>query len=196
MRSNKAGILIICWRQEYTYYLLLNNEKIRDVIGTIAKKGVLILGRFSQERKEILDTIREKLRTLDYLPMLFDFEKADSKDFTVTIKILAGLSRFVIADITDPSSIPKELEATVPDYQIPFIPILQKGCKPFAMFGDLNKYPWMQSILKYDSGEELMKSLKKGVIDRALEAEKDIQNKKNSLPKELDAKDYVDDDGL
>ena len=31
-------------------YLLLNNENIRDVIGTIGKKGVLILGRFTAER--------------------------------------------------------------------------------------------------------------------------------------------------
>ena len=104
--------------------------------------------------------------------------------------------KFFIADITGPSSIPKELEATVPDYQIPFIPILQKGFKPFAMFNDLNKYPWMQSILKYESEEDLIKSLQKGVIVRALEAEKDIQNKKNSPPNKLDAKDYLDDNGL
>ena len=30
-------------------YLLLHNEKIRDVIDTIGKKGVLLLGRFTQE---------------------------------------------------------------------------------------------------------------------------------------------------
>ena len=32
-------------------YLLLHNEKIRDVIDTIGKKAVLILGRFTAERK-------------------------------------------------------------------------------------------------------------------------------------------------
>jgi len=32
-------------------YLLLHNEKIRDVIDTVGKKAVLLLGRFTAERK-------------------------------------------------------------------------------------------------------------------------------------------------
>src|ERR1039458_2148519 len=36
-------------------YLLLNNEKIRGVIDTITSKVVLILGRFTPERKVVLD---------------------------------------------------------------------------------------------------------------------------------------------
>jgi hypothetical protein len=56
-------------------YLLLNNQTIRHVIDTITSKVVLILGRFTPERKAILDAIREELRKRDYLPVLFDFEK-------------------------------------------------------------------------------------------------------------------------
>ena len=38
-------------------YLILNNEKIRDVINTLTSKSVLILGRFNiPERKAILLT--------------------------------------------------------------------------------------------------------------------------------------------
>jgi hypothetical protein len=59
-------------------YLLLNNEKIRHVIDTITSKVVLILGRFTEERKDVLDAIREALRKRDYLPILFDFEKPSS----------------------------------------------------------------------------------------------------------------------
>lgn len=43
-------------------YLLLNNQKIRNVIDTITSKVVLILGRFTPERKQVLDAIREELR--------------------------------------------------------------------------------------------------------------------------------------
>ncbi|MFN8372994.1 MAG: hypothetical protein U0694_08960 [Anaerolineae bacterium] len=43
-------------------YLLLNNQKIRDVIDTITSKAVLILGRFTDERKAVLDYICEELR--------------------------------------------------------------------------------------------------------------------------------------
>jgi hypothetical protein len=44
-------------------YLLLNNEKIRDMIDTLGKKAVLILGRFTTERKEVLDAIRAATST-------------------------------------------------------------------------------------------------------------------------------------
>ena len=44
-------------------YLLLNNQQIRKVIDTITSKAVLILGRFlPEERKRILDALREELR--------------------------------------------------------------------------------------------------------------------------------------
>src|SRR5262249_7810145 len=36
-------------------YLMLNNQKIREVIDTITSKAVLILGRFTEERKAVLD---------------------------------------------------------------------------------------------------------------------------------------------
>jgi hypothetical protein len=42
-------------------YLLLHNEKIREVIDTITSMAVLILGRFTPERKAILDAIREEM---------------------------------------------------------------------------------------------------------------------------------------
>ena len=51
-------------------YLLLHNEKIRDVIDTITSKAVLILGRFTPERKKVLDAIREELRNRELLPIL------------------------------------------------------------------------------------------------------------------------------
>ena len=44
---------------QFVYLLLLNNEKIRDIINTITTKTVLILGRFTPERKAILDALRE-----------------------------------------------------------------------------------------------------------------------------------------
>src|SRR6516164_5836377 len=43
-------------------YLMLNNQKVRDVIDTITSKAVLILGRFTDERKAVLDALREELR--------------------------------------------------------------------------------------------------------------------------------------
>src|SRR5215469_11900383 len=60
-------------------YLLLHNQKIRDVIDTITSKVVLLLGRFTDERKEVLDALRDELRKRDYPPILFDFDKPTSR---------------------------------------------------------------------------------------------------------------------
>ena len=95
-------------------YLMLNNQKVRDVIDTITSKMVLILGRFTDERKVVLDALREELRKRDYLPILFDFELPERRNVTETVTLLARMARFIIADLTDPSSIPQELQAIIP----------------------------------------------------------------------------------
>src|SRR3954463_4453393 len=41
-------------------FLLLHNPKIREAIDTIGEKVVLILGHFTEERKKVLDDIREE----------------------------------------------------------------------------------------------------------------------------------------
>src|SRR5207302_140990 len=86
-------------------YLLLNNAKIRQVIDTITCKVVLILGRFTQERKSVLDALRGVLRQHNYSPIVFDFDKPESQTMIETISTLAHLPRFIIVDLTDPRSV-------------------------------------------------------------------------------------------
>lgn len=174
-------------------YLLLNNKKISSAISTLGKKAVLILGRFTPERKVILDAIREKIRTdYDLLPIVFDFERAVEKDFTETVKVLAGLSRYVIADITNPKSSPLELQATIPNCMIPFVVIIEKGQYPFSMFTDLwKKYDkWVLEPISYLSKESLLDNFDKGIIRRARKKEKELMEYK--LIDRLEVKDIGD----
>jgi hypothetical protein len=146
-------------------YLLLHNQKLRDVIDTIGKKVVLLLGRFTEGRMEILERLRAKLRELGFVPVVFNFDKPETKDFTETVRLLASLSRFVIVDITNPRSTPLELQATVPDNMIPFAPILQKGEHAFGMFGDLqNKYDWVLDVVVYPSVDRLIAMLEDEIV--------------------------------
>ena len=145
-------------------YLLLHNEKIRDVINTITTKVVLILGRFG-EHKSILDAIRDAIRKYNYSPVLFDFDKPLTRDFTETVSTLAHLARFIIADITSPSSIPQELQAIVPTLAVPIQPLLAGSEKDYSMFSDLSKkYHWVLPIHKYNDLNDLLVSLPGGVI--------------------------------
>lgn len=146
-------------------YLLLHNEKIREVIDTIGKKAVLILGRFTPERINILDLIREELRKHDYLPILFDFEKPNSKDLTETVSTLAHMSRFIIADLTDAKAIPQELQAIVPNLpSVAVQPIIHIADQEYGMFEHFKKYPWVLPIYKYRSIDNLIAMLDKKVI--------------------------------
>jgi hypothetical protein len=145
-------------------YLLLHNEKIRDVIDTIGRKAVLILGRFTDERKAVLDAIREELRRRDYLPILFDFAVPATRDITETVSLLARMARFIIADLTDASSIPKELEAIVPHLAVPVQPLIEGPSRPYAMFKDYWKYDWVLPIHWYQGLEPLLATLAEKVI--------------------------------
>ncbi len=174
--------------------LILNNEEIRDIINTLTSKTVLILGRFSiPERKAILDALRNKLREYNLLPIVFDFDRPTDKDFTETIKTLAGLSYFVIADVTNPKSSPLELQATVPDYQIPFVPIIQEGEYPFAMMVDLQKkYNWVLKTITYNSVDTLMKILKPLIIDPAMKKRQELRLIKAQEPEVISGKDFLE----
>jgi hypothetical protein len=131
-------------------YLMLNNQKVRAVIDIITSKGVLILGRFTDDRKTVLDALREELRKRNYLPILFDFAVPTTREITETVSLLARMARFIIADLTDPSSIPKELEAIVPHLAVPVQPLLEGASRPYAMFKDYWKYDWVLPVYRAD----------------------------------------------
>jgi hypothetical protein len=150
-------------------HLLLTNEKIRDVIDTVGKKGVLLLGRFTEGRIAVLERLREALRQRGYLPIVFNFDKPETKDFTETVRLLAGMAKFVIADITNPKSTPLELQATIPEIMVPFQPIIQEGEKPFAMLQDLwiKHREWVFEPIEYPSVDRLIETLDSEIIEPA-----------------------------
>jgi uncharacterized protein YjbI with pentapeptide repeats len=149
-------------------YLLLHNEKIRDVIDTVTSKAVLILGRFTDERKAVLDALRDELRNRNLLPILFDFAIPASRDVTETIKTLASLARFVIADVTDATEVRAELHNIVPDFtSLPVQLILLRGHSEFVSLSHLTKFPWVLPIFEYDDEKHLLASLDKSVVGPA-----------------------------
>ena len=145
-------------------YLLVQNKKIRNIIDTITSKVVLILGRFTPARKSILDAVRAGLRDRGYVPVLFDFDRSPNLDLTETITLLARMARFIIADLTEPSSIPHELEAIIPTLAVPVQPLLQSGHSPYSMFSDYWKYDWLLKVHEYADRAGLLATLDIAVI--------------------------------
>ncbi len=148
-------------------YLLLNYRKLRNVLNAVTERGVLLLGRFGGGGLEVLQAIAARLRDEKYLPIIFDFERPYDRDFTETVKTLAGLAHFIIADLSGPS-VPKELEATVPNYKIPFAFICQADAKPFSMSTDLFGFPCvLKPALRFSTVEDLLAKLQISVIEPA-----------------------------
>ena len=148
-------------------YLLLKHENLRQVLNSVTERGVLILGRFGGGGIEVLLAVAEKLREMKYLPIIFDFDRPRDRNYTETIKTLAGLSRFVVVDLSGPS-VPQELYATVPHFKIPFIPILEKGKQKYAMFADILEFDWvMKPIVEFDSIDSLINSITSKVVNPA-----------------------------
>jgi hypothetical protein len=131
-----------------------------------------------KDRKPVRTNGATALRTRDYLPILFDFQKPNSKDLTGTITTLANMARFVIADLTDPSSVPHELAMIVPGTVVPVQTILLEGQREYAMFADLKKrYHWVLEPYQYEFEDWLKEHLGDGVIGPA-EAKADELSRK------------------
>ena len=147
-RDNASPVMVDDIEVAQFVHLLLNHRKLRKAIDAVAERGVLILGRFSHGGLEVLEALAATLREMKYLPIIFDFDRPSGRNYTETIMTLAGLSRFVVADLSGPS-VPQELHATVPNFKIPFVPILHTGTKPYAMVVDILEYPWVIPIVKF-----------------------------------------------
>jgi hypothetical protein len=133
------------------------------------------IGRFTPKQKKVLDTLRSTLRQYNYLPILFDFEKPMKHSFTETVRTLAHLSHFIITDLTNPSSIPQELQAIVPTLAVPIQPILLEGKKDYAMFKDFSRYHWVLPIHYYKDQIDLLSALEEHVIKPAEQKAKELE---------------------
>jgi hypothetical protein len=166
-KENESPVLVDDLEVAQFVHLILNHQKLRKAINAVSERGVLLLGRFKDGGYEVLQAVAAKLRELKYLPILFDFERPESRNYTETIKTLAGLARFVVVDLSGPS-VPQELAATVPHFKIPFVPIIEKGRKPYSMVKDILEYPWViRPIVQFADKEDLIKLLPAQVVQPA-----------------------------
>jgi uncharacterized protein YjbI with pentapeptide repeats len=164
-------------------YLLIHNEKLRKVIDTITSKVVLILGCFSEERKAVLDAMRDALRKRDLLPIIFDFAIPAGRDVTETVKVLAGLARFVIADITDATEVRVELHNIIRDFpSLAVQPILLREQPEFVSVQNLRRFHWLLPSFEYDTTEHLLANLDEHVVARAEAKVRELQGPQPPAP--------------
>lgn len=148
-------------------HLLLKGPKLRNVLNAVTKRGVLLLGRFREGGLTRLHAMADVLRGREYLPMIFDFDRPDDRDYTETVKVLAGLSRFIVADLSG-GSVPAELMATVPHFEVPLVAVLQRSEPQYSTFQDLLKHPWVHDrVIRFTEIADLLEALPAKVVEPA-----------------------------
>jgi uncharacterized protein YjbI with pentapeptide repeats len=176
--QDQAEVLVDDIEVAQFIYMLLNRANLRKVINAVTKRGVLILGRFGDGGIDVLRAVADKVREQGYLPLLFDFAKPDSLDYTETVSTIVGLSRFVIVDLSGPS-VPQELMAIAPHFEIPFLLIVEKGRYVPSMIKDFGKYPWVaKAPIEFSDVQELIQDLPSKVLEPAEEMLKPILKRK------------------
>jgi len=139
-------------------YLTLNNRNISRIIDAASQKWVLILGRFT-EGKEILEAIEGAMKEWGFIPIIFDFPQPDSRDLIETLLLIAGLSAFVVVEMTNPRSTPLEVMAIVPNYAVPVLPIVRGKATVPAMLSGLRKFRWVHTPISYEDPKDLIPQL-------------------------------------
>jgi hypothetical protein len=120
-----------------------------------------------------------------FAPGWFDFSVPATRDITETVSLLARMARFIIADLTDPSSIPKELEAIVPHLAVSVQPLLEGASRPYAIFKDYWKYDWVLPVCWYEALEPLLATLAEKVIAPAEGKVKALEGRRRMIEAEL-----------
>lgn len=146
-------------------YLIKDKRKLKTVIDALTNNLVLILGNFSLRRKSILRAVEDRLANLGYAPVIFDFNAPEDRDLIETVALLAGLSCFIVVDLTRPHSTPLETMLVAPHLGVPLASIIHAGEKPFSMFSSLHaKYSWVLPTWTYKDERQLISRLNKEIV--------------------------------
>jgi hypothetical protein len=153
-------------------HLLIRSSSIRNLIDELAAKVVLILGRFTRDRKPVLEAVADVVRRANLLPIIVDFEKPRRRDINETVSALAHLAKFVIADITDARSVPQELSSIVPALpSVPVLPLLNDGEAEYGMFEHFKRFPSVLPVHRYKGVAHLRRELPGLIVEVNLRLE-------------------------
>jgi hypothetical protein len=98
------------------------------------------------------------------------------------------LARFIIVDLTDPSSVPHEVATIIPQTVVPVQPLLTLQSlnvdgkvierREYAMFEDLRRrYHWVLPTFRYEDTADLLASLQEHIIEPAKQKAQELEKR-------------------
>jgi len=150
-------------------HMLRDHKKLGKVINALTGRLVLLLGPFKDGGLERLRAVASQLNaqgpfsSQEYWPVIFDFDRPADRNLEEAAKVLVGLSKFVIADLGGPS-VPHELAVYVRSFRVPFVPIIQEGKTPYALFESFEDEANMLPLVPYKDTDDLLKKVQSSIL--------------------------------
>jgi uncharacterized protein YjbI with pentapeptide repeats len=158
--------------------LLLHHEQAHYEVFSITLNTVLVIGRFPDERRPVLDAIKAALRRGEYSPLVLDFHLPGSGDKNEIVKTLGRMSRFVVADLTEDRRIAETLDAVVHFLpSIPIQPIGQAGRERIELDSHYLKYRWVQPFWPFQDAADVAARFTAEVVTPAERKAAEIRQK-------------------
>ncbi len=138
--------------------VFLDGESVGKRLGVAFSKLVLVLGCFSQENWAILDSLRRGLKRNEYQSVVVDFSNASQRQHRGNLIILAQLTQFIIAVVTESKGIAQALVSIVEGSPaVPIQPLYKHGSSSWRLNEQMKKYNWVLEPRSYEDGKELEK---------------------------------------
>ncbi len=149
----------------------LDGHNFGEIMSELAKHRVLILGRFTDRRLKVLEAIKARLQKHrnHYEPELFTFDRPEARNLIEAIAGFAAMSRFIVADLSEPKSVQAELQAIVPHFpSVPVVPLINRTGREYATFSALQcQNNVVKPTVRYRDLDDLMEKLDDQVVPLA-----------------------------
>jgi hypothetical protein len=145
--------------------LLLQHKQLRDMLDPAASQFGLIVGNFTAERRNILDGIRNILRSAGCIPVSLDFGTSAGRDISDSLSALVQISRLVVADFTNAGSVAQKLDQIVSGLRpVPVRALLQSSETGQETPEHIGSFPRFGSICRFTGPEDLCRFLAQDIL--------------------------------
>ena len=145
----------------------LDGEGVSKMLSEVARRSVLILGRFTPTRKATLDMIRREISTepRQYVPILFDFDRPHELTMLESVLRFAAVSRFVIADLSDPKWVLAEFGKIASAFNsLPIVPIMHASQREDEVVAFVQGFRSAHKVVRYRDDAHLRSILDAEVL--------------------------------
>jgi len=170
VKTVRGAVVVVDFLEAAQFVSMLSSERLGLALDRIAPKVVLILGRFSRDRKPVLDDLRKALTALGWMALVFDFPAP--KGITQTFKVLASLAGWVIADVTEATEVRREITHIAERHRtVPIFPILQgRRAEWFGLDELRDEGSNIAATFRYRDTSHLLASLDEALVKPAQDA--------------------------